>query len=59
MKEEQLSRSGIRIIGEMQMFGYDQKHNDTLPYYDRFPLAIIVKRRGLLGSISIDLITDE
>ena len=51
MKEEPLSRSGRRIIGSMQMFGYDPKHKDTLPYYDRFPLAIIVKpaKGGFLG----------
>ena len=51
MKEEPLSSSGRRIIGSMQMFGYDPKHKDTLPYYDRFPLAIIVKpaKGGFLG----------
>ena len=51
MKEEPLSRSGRRIIGSMQMFGYDPKHKDTLPYYDRFPLAIIIKpaKGGFLG----------
>ena len=51
MKEEPLSRSGRRIIGSMQMFGYDPKHKDTLPYYDRFHLAIIVKpaKGGFLG----------
>ena len=31
------------LIGSMNMFFYDPKHKDTLPYYDRFPLAIIVK----------------
>lgn len=30
------------LIGSMNMFFYDPKHKDTLPYYDRFPLAIIV-----------------
>ena len=51
MKEEPLGSSGRRIIGSMQMFGYDPKHKDTLPYYDRFPLAIIVKpaKGGFLG----------
>ena len=31
------------LIGSMNMFFYDPKTKDTLPYYDRFPLAIIVK----------------
>ena len=31
------------LIGSMNMFFYDPKHKLTLPYYDRFPLAIIVK----------------
>ena len=51
MKEEPLGSSGRRIIGSMQMFGYDPKHKDTLPYYDRFPLAIIVgpAEKGFYG----------
>jgi len=30
------------LIGSMNMFFYDPKTKDKLPYYDRFPLAIIV-----------------
>jgi len=30
------------MIGSMNMFFYDPKTKDTLPYYDRFPLVIIV-----------------
>jgi hypothetical protein len=30
------------LIGTMQMFFYDPKHKKTLPYYDAFPLVIIV-----------------
>lgn len=30
------------LIGSMQMFFYDPKHKDTLPYYDQFPLVIVV-----------------
>ena len=30
------------VIGSMVMFFYDPKHKDTLPYYDTFPLSIIV-----------------
>lgn len=31
-----------QIVGSMYMFFYDPKTKDTLPYYDKFPLAIIV-----------------
>ena len=42
MSNKELTQSGKHIIGSMQMFFYDPKHKDTLPYYDKFPLAIIV-----------------
>ena len=29
-------------IGRMFTFGYDPKHKDTLPYYDRFPLGFYI-----------------
>lgn len=35
-----LSRTGL--VGTMQMFSYDPKHKETLPYYDLFPLIIVV-----------------
>ena len=51
MKEEPLDRGARRIIGSMQMFFYDPKYKETLQYYDRFPLAIILKpaKGGFLG----------
>lgn len=51
MKEEPIGSTGRRIIGSMQMFFYDPKYKDVLPYYDRFPLVIVVKpaRGGFLG----------
>jgi hypothetical protein len=36
-KHPDQQRSAI-LPGFMYMFGYDAKHRDTLPYYDRFPL---------------------
>ena len=44
-----LSRTGL--VGTMQMFFYDPKHKDTLPYYDLFPLVVIVgpAKDGFLG----------
>mgnify|MGYP000990713763 CR=1 FL=1 len=43
MKEEQLrTKTKSGVVGTMQMFFYDPKHKDTLPYYDLFPLVIVV-----------------
>lgn len=35
----------------MQMFFYDPKHKETLPYYDSFPLVIVIgpAKGGFLG----------
>jgi hypothetical protein len=42
---------GNRNIGRLVMFFYDPKHKKTLPYYDRFPLVIILNyyKDGFLG----------
>lgn len=39
------------LIGRMFMFFYDPKTKDTLPYYDRFPLIIMVgpAKKGFYG----------
>ena len=39
------------MIGRMYFFFYDPKTKETLPYYDRFPLVLPVKRYidGFLG----------
>lgn len=42
MRQKPLERTPNFVIGEMFMFFYDPKHKQTLPYYDRFPLTIIV-----------------
>lgn len=44
MKEDELKLVNRQqpLIGSMNMFFYDPKHKDTLPFYDRFPLAIII-----------------
>ena len=50
MQEEPLKRGGRRIIGSMQMFFYDPKYKDTLPYYDRFPCNYLnLAKGGFLG----------
>jgi len=42
MKEEELKKSSSEIAGHMYMFFYDPKTKDQLPYYDKFPLVIVV-----------------
>lgn len=42
MREEELVTTSGSIVGSMFMFFYDPKHKETLPYYDRFPLVIVV-----------------
>ena len=53
MQEEpiQLVNRQNPLIGSMNMFFYDPKTKDTLPYYDRFPLAIVVgpAEKGFYG----------
>lgn len=44
MKEEEVTlRSGF-LPGQMVMYFYDPKLKDTLPYYDRFPLTIVIEK---------------
>jgi len=53
MQEDELELVSSRqpLIGTVNMFFYDPKHKDTLPFYDRFPLAIIVgpAEKGFYG----------
>lgn len=42
MKEDPLKQTNQEIVGSMYMFFYDPKHKDTLPYYDTFPLVVVV-----------------
>lgn len=43
MKEDPLVQRAKRgVVGTMQMFFYDPKTKDTLPYYDAFPLIVVV-----------------
>ena len=51
MKEEPLKSRSKQIVGGMFMFGYDPKHKDKLPYYDVFPLVIVLgpAEGGFLG----------
>lgn len=42
MKEEPVELTNREIVGSMYMFFYDPKFKKTLPYYDSFPLVIVV-----------------
>ena len=42
MKDESLQLRNQELVGSMNMFFYDPKTKDTLPFFDRFPLAIVV-----------------
>ena len=42
LKEPALKTESDQIPGGMFMYFYDPKTKDTLPYYDKFPLTIIV-----------------
>ena len=44
MREEEIELKNRQIPGSMFMYFYDPKHKETLPYYDRFPLTIILER---------------
>lgn len=51
MKEEPVTLSDRSVVGSMYMFFYDPKHKDTLPFYDSFPLVIVIDKAegGFLG----------
>jgi hypothetical protein len=44
LKDSALTKKQRFGVGNMYMFFYDPKHRDTLPYYDAFPLVIMVDR---------------
>ncbi len=43
LKDTALKQTTQPRIGDMMMYFYDPKHKQTLPYYDRFPLTIMVE----------------
>ena len=43
LKDEALKKTANPRVGDMMMYSYDPKHKATLPYYDRFPLTIMVQ----------------
>mgnify|MGYP003646911107 CR=1 FL=1 len=51
MREEPVQLNNKQILGSMQMFFYQPKHRETLPYYDSFPLVVVIgpADKGFLG----------
>lgn len=43
LKDPSLEQKNKARIGSMYMYFYDPKHRETLPYYDAFPLTIMVE----------------
>jgi len=43
LRDPALETTERNLIGSMYMYFYDPKHKKTLPYYDRFPLTIMVQ----------------
>ena len=43
LKDDALKRTSKPRIGDMVMYFYDPKTKDQLPFYDRFPLTIMVQ----------------
>jgi hypothetical protein len=44
LKDKRLVQRQRPRVGDMFMYAYDPKHRKTLPYYDRFPLTIMVQK---------------
>mgnify|MGYP001026422695 FL=1 len=51
MKSKPLKQKNDGVVGNMYMFQYDPKHKETLPYYDTFPLVVVIgpAKGGFLG----------
>jgi hypothetical protein len=51
LRDESLTLKNRPRVGDMFMYFYDPKTKDMLPYYDRFPLTILVDRapKGFYG----------
>ena len=43
LKDDALDKVGRTLAGNMYMYFYDPKFKDILPYYDRFPLTIMLE----------------
>lgn len=46
IKKEQSRYADSFKVGRLYFFSYNPKHEATLPYYDQFPLVLILKKEG-------------
>ena len=44
LNDEAVKQLSTPLVGRMFMYFYDPKYKKTLPYYDRFPIIIMVKK---------------
>lgn len=51
LEDERLTQRKRVGPGQMFMYTYDPKHKETLPYYDKFPLIIMIEKapKGYYG----------
>lgn len=51
LRDNALEPSSREMVGNMYMYFYDPKGKQDLPYYDRFPLVVMIERYkdGFLG----------
>ncbi len=53
LRDSETIKKSRPLPGRMFMFFYDAKHKDTLPYFDRFPLILMVEsakpKKGFYG----------
>lgn len=51
MTSDSVKLANRQLVGSMQMFYYQAKHRETLPYFDAFPLVIVLgpAKDGFLG----------
>lgn len=56
LQDNETIKKARLLPGRMFMFIYDPKHKDTLPYYDRFPLVMVVEKvKGHPGFYGLNL----
>ena len=56
LRDNETIKKSRLLPGRMFMFIYDPKHKDTLPYYDRFPLVMVVEKvKGHPGFYGLNL----
>jgi hypothetical protein len=55
LKDTETRKRNRLLPGRMFMYFYDPKHKDTLPYYDRFPLVLVLEKAKSGGFLGLNL----